>query len=96
MTDADISRVWPERWAKANDARPGASKRRNNLRKAFRNYLERTAFVAANPEACCANCAHMAINFTRKQPHCELDSDYYGDQLVKPDYVCTKWKGIRK
>lgn len=89
--DAEIARIWPARWAKANAARPGASKRRTNLRKAFRQYQAHTAFVASNPDARCGNCAHVAMKHTRDQPHCELDSDYYGDQLVKLDGVCTRW-----
>lgn len=88
--DAEIARAWPERWRKANETRPGASKRRNNLRKAYHAHLAYGDFVSANPEARCGNCQHMKQAHYRDKPHCELDSDFYGDQLTSPENVCTR------
>lgn len=92
LLDADIAAAWPARWAKANASRPGASKRRNNLRRQWRLHRELTAFVAANPTAGCANCAHY-----RPVPHdarkcCDLDSDFHGYMMTPPEHVCTRWK----
>lgn len=94
--DAIIAAAWPERWGKANTGRL-QSKRRNQLRKAWRCHLELEALKAANPHAKCANCRHCAdVPHTAHRPkkHCELDSDFYGYLLVKPNHVCTRWKEL--
>ncbi len=88
--DAEIAAKWPQEWAKANHSRPGASKRRNNLRKRYRYVMELEAFVRENPTAKCANCRHMStVNYSK--PYCELDSDFHGYQTVALDYVCVRW-----
>lgn len=90
--DAAIAATWPARWAKANDpTRRNRSKARNNLRKAYAHKVEHDRFVASNPSAACANCAHKW-----QPPHtivlaCQLDSDFHGYQTVSPIHVCTRW-----
>lgn len=97
MTDLDaaLAAAWPARWAKANDSRPGASKRRNNLRKAWRAHLAFVAFKAANPEACCGNCDSFKPMPHDSRMQCEAESDFYGYQIVTADGVCTKWGALR-
>ena len=90
--DTEIARAWPERWAKANEQRPGGSKRRNNIRKAYLGAMEHAAFVATNPHARCSNCRHLGHKATLPKPFCELDSDFYGYQTVVLDHVCTRWE----
>lgn len=92
--DTEIAQSWPARWAKANDPRPGASKRRNNLRKAWQQHLAYQAFKDAHPDASCASCANRG-----RMPHdarmtCDLDSDFHGYSLVAPEHVCTRWRTI--
>jgi len=92
-TDKAIAQAWPFEWARANRAKPGASKRRNNLRKRWRYAEELKAFLAANPSASCATCRHWepVPRSTDNSKHCSIESDFYGYQIVKPDYVCTRW-----
>lgn len=94
--DEAIEAAWPDRWAKANDPRPNASKRRNNLRKHWRNHVALTDFKATHPDARCGNCSHMGRVPHRTAAHrdanfCELDSDFHGYQITSPDSVCTRW-----
>jgi hypothetical protein len=93
--DAEIARVWPVEWRKANDpTRRNRSKARNNVRKRWLAMLELGAFRAANPDARCANCTHCKPYKSRdkNECHCELASDFYGYSLTKLDHVCTRWK----
>lgn len=90
--DAAIAKAWPDRWARANSNRPGASKRRNNLRKAWHASEALKQFRVANPNARCGNCAHMGLTPISDKPHCENDSDFYGYQLVDLDNVCVRWE----
>ena len=95
--DEAIAAAWPDRWARANAPRTGASKRRNNLRKAWKAHLTYQAFVAANPNARCGNCTHMKrvphrTAAHRDANHCELDSDFYGYQITSPESVCARWR----
>ena len=98
--DGAIAEAWPERWRKANDARPWASKRRNNLRRAWKVYRAHQAFVAANPAARCGDCQHMKrvpyrTSADRDANYCELDSDFHGYQITDPASVCTRWEQLR-
>ena len=94
-TDAAIAEHWPAQWAKANNpVLRNRSKARNNLRRQWRLAQEHQAFVAANPEAKCGNCAHCSTQHYKK-PYCELDSDFHGYQLVELQDVCTRWEALR-
>jgi hypothetical protein len=88
--DAAIAAAWPDRWAKANADRPGASKRRNNLRKVWRAHLSHSAFVAANPDARCGNCANFKQMLFSEKHYCELDSDFHGYAITQADGVCIR------
>jgi hypothetical protein len=92
--DEQIAREWPQRWAKANEPRPGASKRRNNLRKCWKYAQEIACFRAANPTARCETCRNwQPVPHSKKaERHCSVQSDFYGYQITKPDAVCTYWK----
>ncbi|WP_370171384.1 hypothetical protein [Sphingobium abikonense] len=89
-TDAAIAAAWPKDWAKANDARPGASKRRNKLRKAWAAQQSFAAFKAANPNANCGNCAHRGNHYNIGD-HCELQTDFYGYATIRDlSKVCVQ------
>lgn len=91
-TDAAIAAAWPVQWAKANDARPGASKRRNKLRSHWNGHLALEAFKAANPEARCGNCNSFKPMPHDSRMHCEAESDFYGYQITTADRLCMKWR----
>lgn len=89
--DSTIAAAWPERWAKANDGRPGASKRRNKLRGYWRLHHAFETFKVANPNARCGNCDSFKPIPHNNKMHCEAESDFYGYQTVKVDGLCMKW-----
>lgn len=65
--------------------------RRRRLAKRERNRAAYEADMAPLRAAgrSCSTCAHYG-----KCPlgrHCELDSDFEGYVLVKPDYLCPRW-----
>lgn len=93
--DAEIAATWPSRWAKANAARPGASKRRNVLRRAFAGFKADLAFKVANPNARCGNCRHykpLPFASKRHTHHCEIESDFAGYSCTTVNHVCVRWK----
>lgn len=90
--DAAIAAAWPERWSKANDSRPGASKRRNKLRSQWRRAVAFEAFKAANPTAQCGNCNSFKPMPLDSRMHCEAESDFYGYQIATSDGLCVKWR----
>ena len=93
QTDAAIAEAWPGKWAKANDqSRPGASKRRNQLRKAWATAKKLDAL--SEQGAACETCANFGL--TRAlgglKTICELRSDFEGYQLADPANLCADWK----
>lgn len=94
--DGDIANAWPDRWAKANAARPGASKRRNNLRKAWKSHVEWQDFMSAHPNARCGNCTNFQTQTSpSSRTICLADSDFYGDAIAKSDTLaCVRWLPI--
>jgi hypothetical protein len=94
--DADIAAVWPERWRKANEKQRGASKARNNLRKAWQAHLRFQKFIKANPSAACSSCRHFCKTPHGPDFHCELDSDFHGYSIVKREYVCVRWSARKQ
>lgn len=88
--DAAIAAAWPEKWAKANADRPGASKRRNNLRKSWAASQELAAFKAAHPHASCGNCDNHATHFSQGD-YCLLESDFHGLAVIRDiSDVCAR------
>lgn len=91
LADAEIARVWPDRWARANDPTlRGRSKARNNLRKQYRKWRAQIDFMEANPTASCLNCQHR-----RKMPvdarfYCDLDSDFHGYAVLTSNNPCVR------
>lgn len=91
--DQQIAEYWPQRWEKANDARPGASKRRNRLRRDFLAWKKLLKFKQENPTAKCANCVHRGtLPHNREKHFCDLESWGGMYAIVKLDYVCMAWK----
>jgi hypothetical protein len=93
--DEELKRHWPDRWAKANDSRPGRSKRRNRLRRAFAGFKADLRFKATNPDANCGNCKHykpLPFASSKWTHHCEIESDFAGYSCTKINYVCSRWK----
>jgi len=93
QADARIAAAWPDRWAKANDPRPGASKRRNRVRRHWQLHCALEKFKKDNPTARCGTCANYQMMPLDDRRHCEVESDFYGYLMTKPDSVCMKWKG---
>jgi len=91
--DAKIAKLWPKKWAKANAPRPGASKRRNRLRRAYRTYAEYVEWRANNPDAYCSNCVHFEdAPMLPNHKHCSIKSDFYGYAVVPATHVCMDHK----
>lgn len=93
--DDAIAEDWPERWAKANNGH-GQSKKRNNLRKAYKTHLAFLAFKAANPHARCGNCTEFKPIPVHANGgmQCELESDFHGYAITTANRVCVKWTSV--
>jgi len=92
-TDAAIAAKWPDAWMKANDpARRNRSKARQQIRQRYAHAMAFEVFVAANPQARCANCDNAGSRHFETRPICELDSDFHGYQPVDPDHRCARWR----
>jgi hypothetical protein len=80
---------FPAEWKKwCARTGPGASKRRQQLRKAAEDTVK-IDVLRANA-ASCGTCA----NFQKKGPygpHCELDSDFHGYALTQAANLCSRW-----
>lgn len=97
-TDAAIAKLWPDRWAKANDpTKRNRSKARQQLRKAYANALAFDAFVAANPNARCGNCKHFekVPHDSKGLWHCSIESDFHGYAITYDGNRCIKWKATQ-
>jgi hypothetical protein len=93
--DAEIAQAWPKLWEKANIGTK-TSKRRKKLRQRWLGERAHEAFANANPEAKCGNCLHFGtMPPGLKGNCCNLDCDYYGYTVAKPDGLCTRWEGMR-
>lgn len=94
VIDTEIARNWPKQWARANDpSKPGASKRRNNIRRAYRQAQEFKAWRAKHPTASCAGCAHARPYTDRAFPFtCDLEATSGCIQPVAADHICMWWR----
>lgn len=92
--DEQIARDWPEKWTRANDPnRPGASKRRNNIRRAYREAQAFKAWRAKRPNASCAGCANVSTLYAPKHPlTCDLEATGGSCMPVAADHVCMSWR----
>lgn len=93
VIDTEIARNWPKQWARANDpSKPGASKRRNNIRRAYREAQAFKAWRAKNPTASCAGCKNASTLYAPKHPlTCDLEATGGCIQPVAADHVCMSW-----
>ena len=92
--DEQIARDWPEKWDKANDQnRVGASKRRNNIRRAYREAQAFDVWRAQHPTASCASCEHASPHTDAEYPFaCDLEATGGWIAPVAAAHVCTWWR----
>lgn len=90
--DDEIAREWPKQWARANDpTRPGASKRRNNIRRHYREAKAFDVWRAANPKAFCSNCDNCREHHDGRLI-CDVESTGGCIAPTDPDDVCKWWR----
>jgi hypothetical protein len=96
--DAEIAKAWPRRWAKANDpSRPKASKRRNVLRRAWKNEKALTSLRLDG--ASCSSCRSFEQRggtAPKGEMICAAHSDFYGDVLARPGGLCLSYAPAQK
>lgn len=74
---------------------PAAKARRKAKNEAARREFEAQCAVLKARGSFCANCAHCSPYpgpGAGDKIICDLDTDYYGYGVTKPDRVCTRWK----
>lgn len=89
--DAQIAREWPAQWAKAQQP-PYASKKRNRLRRGFRDHLGLKNLRAYGHS--CGDCRSIGLApaSTGIRGHiCERYSDFHGYALTTMDDLCKDW-----
>lgn len=71
---------------------PGERKRRQRARE--RKRAAALEILSKLPiDACCGNCKHLFQIPLETRTACELNSDYEGYSIVRPDHKpCTGWK----
>lgn len=89
-SDVAIARDWPDKWARANSGH-SQSKKRNNLRKQFRQHLAFQEFKRAHPDASCASCVNFERMPLRTEMHCAAESDFHGYAITTAEKVCMNW-----
>lgn len=81
--------MFPADWARMEQM---TGKRRSRMRATLRNRATYEDGLAALPAlASCATCAHHGRYPTDNRMTCDLDSDFYGYTIVKPDHKCPRW-----
>lgn len=90
-TDRDdlAAKYFPDSWTAAQE--PGKSKKRNQLRNAAENMQKKECLRSQG--ASCANCSYLGTAQLRGKTEmiCELDSDFHGYSLTKPEHLCHRW-----
>lgn len=82
---------FPKEWAVwSTRTGPGASKRRQQLRKAAEDAIVMDGLRSKN--ASCATCSSFEPRGPGG-PHCAKDSDFHGYTLVLPTDLCARWMG---
>ena len=89
--DALAAKHYPKEWAAVAN-RPGASKKRQQLRQRAEHAEHRVSLQ--HQGASCASCngyreAPQGIGFAHQ---CDADSDFYGSAEAKANGLCHRWK----
>lgn len=82
------SYMFPKEWARFV-LRPGATKKRQQLRKRAEQQVIFDRLFAAGRS--CASCRHFEFTSAINKTTCAMGSDFYGYQIETADGLCVDW-----